>query len=169
MLLIMVCCHFDKNSVPPIIDDIRILHIQGCVIHMYPFFTEVYFTVGLTSHAAFPDIVQFDRIIVNVGDGYVGDPTSVDYGKFIAPVRGSYMINAVIYNDIGPCAADLRKNAEKIIVVRNGNQGSGSQSLVLDLEAGDELFLWRSSYLPADTLFDKHHTSFSGSLLHAAV
>ena len=42
---------------------------------------------GLSEYKSFPgvQIIKFDRVITNVGGGYIDDVNNTNYGKFIAP------------------------------------------------------------------------------------
>ena len=104
----------------------------------------MYFTVGLSEHTTFlgRDIIKFDRILTNVGGGYIGDVNNADYGKFIALKNGTYQFNAVIYSKDDLVAVDLLRNEELITVAHNGGPDGGSASLavVLDLKEGDQVY-----------------------------
>ena len=127
----------------------------------------MYFTVGLSLSKAFGDreILKFDQIITNVGGGYIDDNNNTDYGKFIAPQNGTYQFNANLYNDGEWIGADLVKNGQYMGVANNGEEGTGSLSVILDLEEGDEVYLTRPCWVPNNSEYDQHVTSFSGFLI----
>ena len=54
--------------------------------------SEIYFMVSMTYDASFVDkeIIKFDKIITNVGGGYIDNVNNADYGRFIAPRNGTY-------------------------------------------------------------------------------
>ena len=131
----------------------------------------IHFLVGLTQNSKFDvgKIITFDKIITNVGGGYIDDVNNTDYGKFIAPGNGTYQFNAITYSTEGSIGADLFKNEERVTVANNGREGSGSGSLsvVLDLKAGDQVFLRQPHWVSEDAVYDKYVTTFSGVLIRA--
>ena len=99
----------------------------------------MYFTVGPPQPTTFMDrgIIKFDRIITNVGGGYIDDSNKADYGKFIARRSGTYQFNANLYNRNEVLGSDLLKNGQFMGGANNGGGGTGSLSVILDLEEGD--------------------------------
>ena len=128
----------------------------------------VHFLVGLTEHYSVDgnEIIKFDKIINNIGRGYMDDANSTDYGKFVAPGNGTYQFNAIIYSQTIWIAADLMKNEEHIIIANNGGGGPGSLSVVLDLKEGEKVYLKKTHWVLNGAVYDKYITSFSGVLVH---
>ena len=125
--------------------------------------------VSMTTNKQFvaPQTITFDKIITNVGDGYIDDVNNVDYGKFIAPVNGTYQFNVNLYNEDHKIGCDLMKNQVFIITANNGGSGPASVTAILDLKEGDHVYLktpgWGAAW---------HHrssTSFSGSLSRSTI
>ena len=128
----------------------------------------VYFMVRLAQHTNFGDeeIIKFDKIITNIGGGYIDDDAiNTDYGKFIAPQRGTYQFSANVFNRDKLIAADLMKNGMLIIGTSNGGRGTGSLSAILDLKEGDEVYLRKPHWVEDDAAYNHYFTSFSGGLL----
>ena len=80
----------------------------------------VYFTVGLTTSRTFSPEIKFDKIITNIGGGYIDDVNNADYGEFITPLNGTYEFNANFYNENNLIGGDLMKNGRLVVVARNG-------------------------------------------------
>ena len=124
--------------------------------------------VGLEASTAFPSsgILQFDKAVTNVGGGYVIDSGDPNYGKFIAPLNGTYQFYANMYSgkEVG---AALVLNGNWIISATNGNVGSASLSAVIDLAQGDEVWLENLPEVFNTTKYNRYFTSFTGFLLHA--
>ena len=61
---------------------------------------DVHFTVRLGSDTSVPkgELVKFDKVISNVGAGYIDDSGHTDYGKFIVPISGTYQFLVTITN-----------------------------------------------------------------------
>ena len=91
--------------------------------------------VSMTYDVSFVDkeIIKFDKIITNVGDGYIGDNGNDDYSKFITPQNGTYQFHANLYNRDNLIGMDLVKNDMLIIGAHNGGTGPASLSAILDL------------------------------------
>ena len=125
--------------------------------------------VGLNADASFPrlGIIKFNRIVTNIGNGYIGNNSDPNYSKFIAPVNGSYMFSANFYHNSGQVGGDLRVNGTFIISSKNGAEGTASLSAVVALEQGDEVWLENPSWVSVIRPYNKYFTSFSGGLLHA--
>ena len=71
--------------------------------------------------------LYFDKIITNVGGGYIDDDISVDYGKFIAPENGTYLFTARVHSQDSWVGTDLYKNSVFITSALNYlGGGSGS-------------------------------------------
>ena len=111
------------------------------------------------------EIMKFDKIITNVGGGYIDDDNNTDHGKFVAPQNGTYQFNAIIYNQDLWMGANLEKNGHIIVVANNGGDGAGSLNLILDLEVGDEVYLTRPHWVDDNSEYDPYITSFSGFLI----
>ena len=122
-------------------------------------FSGVHFAVGLSQHTSFPSTVKFDKIITNVGGGYIDGSSNSDHGKFIAPENGTYQFSATFYNDTMTVGADLKKNGQLVIV------GHTCFSIILDLKEKDEVFLVRSTWVPGLAEYNHFATSFSGFLI----
>ena len=129
----------------------------------------VYFTVGLSQTTFMEgEIIKFDRVITNVGGGYIDDDSNADCGKFIAPQNGTYQFNVNVYNDNERIGADLLWNSELVLGTKNGN-GAGSQSAILDLKENDQVYLQRPQWVSDTTTYIKHFINFSGFLMRAEV
>ena len=129
----------------------------------------VYFTVGLTTSRTFSPEIKFDKVITNVGGGYIDDVNNADYGKFIAPLNGTYQFNANIYNENNLTGGDLMKNGRLVVLTKNGGGGPASISAIVDLKVGDEVYLKRPTWVLPNTEYDRYFTSFSGVRIHADV
>ena len=106
------------------------------------------------------EIIKFDRIITNSGDGYI-----VSDGKFISPIKGTYQFSGTLFDNNKKIASYLKKNEAQIIAATNGGAGTGSFSVILDLVEGDEVYLERPHWVDNDAEYS-HVSSFSGVLLH---
>ena len=128
----------------------------------------VYFTVGLSTYTEFleQEIIKFDKVITNIGGGYIDDDNHADYGKFITPQNGTYQFNANLYNKDKVIGADLRVNSGRaVIATRNAGSGTTSFSAILDLKENEEVYLTRPEWVSDYTEYDKYFTSFSGFLI----
>ena len=127
----------------------------------------VYFSVGLKAYTAFPlAALYFDKIITNVGGGYIDDDSSVDYGKFITPENGTYLFTPSVHSQNSLVGADLYKNSVFITSALNYlGGGSGSLTAILDLQEGDEVYLRRPSTTASGRLYYWAATSFTEVLL----
>ena len=127
----------------------------------------MYFTVGLSDYKTFREweIIKFDKIITNIGGGYIDDVNSTDYGKFIAPGNGTYQFSASFFNFSNRAGADLNKNGEFIMVADNGHDGYGGLCVIFDLKEGDEVYLVKPYWVGNDVTFHAFITSFSGFLV----
>ena len=124
------------------------------------------FMVQLTSHKAFTahSVIQFDRVMVNIGGGYISDNTSADYGKFIAPVTGSYQFIAVVFSENSKVGAFLHVNGPINIRTSSGpGGGTGVASTVVQLEKNDQVYL-ESTTWGANEL-NRYFSFFSGHLI----
>ena len=54
------------------------------------------------------------------------------------------------------------KNGRYMGVANNGGDGTGSLSVILDLEEGDEVYLIRPHWVPNQAEYDPYVTTFSG-------
>ena len=127
----------------------------------------MYFTFGISVYTTFPneEIIKFDKIINNVGGGYIDDVNNADYGKFISPGNGTYQFNANLYGYGKLIGADLFKNGMFIIAMRNGGDGGASLSTIVDLTEGDEVYLQRAPYTDGSAGYDLYFNSFTGFLI----
>ncbi|XP_053188118.1 heavy metal-binding protein HIP-like [Scomber japonicus] len=130
---------------------------------------KVAFSLGLTDKGQVgpfnTDItLKFSKVFTNFGQVY-----SPSTGLFTAPVRGAYYFsfNTIdIRSDIS-LLVYLYHNDKRVLAIHNyssNGSASVSNSLVLQLEKGDEVYL----LLPAgEAVYDDpaHHTSFNGFLL----
>ena len=130
---------------------------------------DVFFTVGLSVHTTFRrlEIIKFDRVINNVGGGYIDDVNNADYGKFIAPVNGTYQFNANLFSNGKAIGADfIRNGAGGVIAMNNGGAGNAGFSVILDLTAGDEVWLQITTWADASASYNRYYNSFSGVLIY---
>ena len=128
----------------------------------------MYFTVGFSQHKQFPNInetIKFDRIITNVGGGYIDDVTNADYGKFIVPGNGTYQFNAILFSNGPEAGAHLMKNSTIITSAWNALDGSAGLSAILDLTEGDKVYLQRAVWQSGNTVYHEYMNSFSGFLI----
>ena len=125
----------------------------------------VYITVAMTGPYEFleGEIIKFDRIITNMGDGYVQSS-----GKFISTVSGTYQFSGTFYEKRDLIGALLKKNGQGVIQANNGERGTGTLSVILSLKAGDEVYLERPGWVDDDARYS-HVSSFSGALLRPDV
>ena len=129
----------------------------------------MYFTVGLSVHTTFRrlEIIKFDRVINNVGGGYIDDDANADYGKFIAPKNGTYQFNANLYNANKGIGADFITNGGGgVIAMNNGGAGNAGLSVILDLTEGDEVWLQIAPLADESASYIWYYNSFSGFLIN---
>ena len=132
-------------------------------------FLGVYFVVQLGTDQMFPanSIIQLDDVKENVGGGYINDTTNADYGKFIAPVGGTYQFIVTIMNKYSAKVyGDLMVNG-----VIQSSSFAGQKHLqtvmaatVVNLNVGD--MVWVKGHHSA-TYRAKGFMSFFGHLIHA--
>ena len=125
---------------------------------------------GLNDDVSFrgQERITFNRIITNIGGGYIDDDNNADYGKFIAPVNGTYQFNVNLCNETTKVGADLVKNGALIISAINGNSGgSGSVNVILDLTEGDAVHMGKPEWMATGSVYNRYFTSFSGVLIRA--
>ena len=127
--------------------------------------------VSMTNDVSFVDkeIIKFDKIITNVGGGYIDDVNNADYGKFIAPRNGTYQFNVNLFSNNKLIRADLLKNDMVVIGASNGGSGPTSVSAMLDLNEGDQVYLQKLDWMPNEAVHNKLFTSFSGSLYRSTL
>ena len=125
----------------------------------------------LTSDTGFqPDgVIQFDNVIVNIGGGYIANATDPNYGKFIAPVAGSYRFIAGVFNRAVNVGVDLMVNGEFHIAAGNEPNGAGMTSTVAHLEEHDVVYLENPEWALNTSQFDQWRSFFSGHLIHPNV
>ena len=133
---------------------------------------QVYFTVGNSqtlNNLPAGRILVFDKVITNKGGAY--NPTN---GAFVAPFDAVFAFSWTIVVHTG--------NKINVFLMRNGNSqglaqaadgstgiqnGGGSNTLILELKAGDIVHLevdsWGSTF--SRQVFGHGHSSFSGWLL----
>ena len=129
------------------------------------------FLVKPTAHFKKPSgsTLTFDDVIINVGGGYVANPTDVNYGRFIAPIAGIYQITFTFENveATQKVGAFLVKNDWDYLVRDRAdvvNDHSGVIALMLRLEAGDQV---RLTGRDTHHYFKAERTTFSEYLLYA--
>ena len=125
---------------------------------------------GLSEHKSFlgVQIIKFDKVITNIGGGYIDDVNNADYGKFITPENGTYQFNVNLYNEDTKIGGDLVKNGALIISAAGGKEGgSGGLSAILDLTEGDEVYLGKPGWMATGSVYSRYFTSFSGVLIRA--
>ena len=125
---------------------------------------------GLSGNVCFlgVQVIKFDRVITNIGGGYIDDVNNADYGKFITPQNGTYQFNFNLYNEVAKVGADLVKNGALIISVISGKDGgSGSVNAILDLTEGDAVYLKKPLWVADGSVYHRYFTSFSGVLIRA--
>ena len=119
--------------------------------------------VSVTNDAGFvgTQIIKFDKIITNIGGGYIDDVNNADYGKFIAPKNGTYQFNSNLFNRDKLIGAELLKNGMLIIGTSNGGGGLASISAILDLNQGDQVYMQKPYWMPNESVLEKFFTSLS--------
>ena len=139
---------------------------------MHSCFTDVYFTVSLSTPTSVPrrQAVKFDEVITNVGDAYISNISEADYGKFIAPVSGAYQFLVTVGNSIlatnNKAKIYLRVNDDwKLNLEVDDNADLGTCHLLVKLNVGDKV--WVVSVTHDPNYFMGWYTSFSGHLVHA--
>ncbi|XP_059167221.1 complement C1q-like protein 3 isoform X2 [Physella acuta] len=129
----------------------------------------VAFSAGLTKSLNVSEHVNvtFDRVWVNVGNGY--NPTT---GVFTAPHDGTY---SIMYHGLaeydGTLWLDLYKNSNYLSSAYahiTGQYGAASNSIVLALTAGDELYITGHGSSILYGLPDDVYATFTGYLLFYA-
>ena len=139
---------------------------------MHSCFTDVYFTVRLSTPTSVPErqVVKFDEVITNVGDGYIDNASNADYGKFIAQVSGACQFLVTIGN------SNLATNDKAKISMRVNNiwkmslqvdnkADLGACHLAVKLKEGDKVWVMSVTHDP--NYFMGLYTSFSGHLIQA--
>lgn len=107
------------------------------------------------------EVFKFDKVVVNEGNHF-----NLKTGIFTAPINGLYHISCTIeVSAAGNAYYRLMKNNENDFYVGgyivNTAKASQSQSIVMDLQKGDRVFLMgRSTFSLQNT-----YTYFSGYLL----
>ena len=107
------------------------------------------------------DVITF----VNVGGGYINDSNNADYGRYIAPVKGTYHFSATVSSDNFDAGFDFEKNQNVLYSTYNGGDGTTSLSAILDLEAGDAVYLERLDWVGDNAEYNHNYNSFSGFLV----
>ena len=128
--------------------------------------------VRLNTHRSFAnnEITKFNKIITNVGGGYIDDDNNAEYGKFIAPCNGTYQFSATFSNGDTYIGADLcMNNGGLIIAANNGGVGAASLSAILDLQESDQVYLRKPLWVDNEAAYNHYFTSFSGILVRVAV
>uniref|UniRef100_A0A8C7ZHF6 Complement C1q like 1 n=1 Tax=Oryzias sinensis TaxID=183150 RepID=A0A8C7ZHF6_9TELE len=128
----------------------------------------VAFYAGLRNPQEGYDILHFDDVVTNIGGNYEGST-----GKFTCKIPGTYFF---IYNvlmrggDGTSMWADLNKNgqvrASAIAQDQDQNYDYASNSVILHLDAGDEVFIKLDGGKAHGGNSNKYST-FSGFLLYA--
>ncbi|EPQ14086.1 Complement C1q-like protein 2 [Myotis brandtii] len=128
---------------------------------------KIAFYVGLKSPHEGYEVLKFDDVVTNLGNHY--DPTT---GKFSCQVRGIYFFTYHILmrgGDGTSMWADLCKNgqvrASAIAQDADQNYDYASNSVVLHLEAGDEVYVKLDGGKAHGGNNNKYST-FSGFLLY---
>ena len=132
--------------------------------------TDVYFVVQFGTDKAFAanSTIKFDKVKQNVGGGYIDDTNSANYGKFIAPVNGTYQFIVNVMN---------RKLYVYGLLMVNGVLESrsfagmeelqmGMATAVVHLNAGDQVWIENSPY-GSKNMYNAGFTSFSGHMIRA--
>ena len=110
------------------------------------------------------NVIEFDNVIVNMGGGYIANATDPNYGKFIAPISGTYQFITALYNDNSQVGAALHVNGDTLIQSRNGPAGgTGMLSIVAKLEKNDPV--WLVCPVRGVNQLDRYFTFFSGHLI----
>ena len=87
-----------------------------------------------------------------------------NYGKFIAPISGTYQFITALYNDNSQVGAALHVNGDTLIQSRNGPAGgTGMLSIVAKLEKNDPV--WLVCPVRGVNQLDRYFTFFSGHLI----
>ena len=137
------------------------------VNYLHIFHTDVYFAVQLSADKAFNNssIIQLDDVKQNVGGGYIDDNNNVDYGKFIAPVTGTYQFIVTTMNKASPIYGELIINGGMVSQSYSGSSQpqTGITTTVVPLNAGDKVWIKSRNVNEYRARF----TSFSGHLIHA--
>ncbi|XP_077980421.1 uncharacterized protein LOC144435687 [Glandiceps talaboti] len=108
--------------------------------------------------------IIYNKVYSNIGNGY-----DVSTGKFTCPVSGMYvfMISALRYPNNDNLFVCIMKNTTKLPCVfanSSGNRESGANSVIIDVQQGDEIWARLGS---GHSLFSNTNgfTTFSGYLL----
>ncbi|XP_060579039.1 complement C1q subcomponent subunit A-like [Ruditapes philippinarum] len=133
----------------------------------------VAFMAQLTKHMVNPPqhtVVVFDSVLTNVGGAYKSSS-----GVFLAPVNGTYTIHLVASSTPKTSSEYLHlyimHNMLKVgYIFLDQNPGRAlirSTSIVIQLRAGDTLFVKIGNPNPRGTLYGSNfHTVFSGFLIN---
>ncbi|KAH3847427.1 hypothetical protein DPMN_089748 [Dreissena polymorpha] len=107
--------------------------------------------------------VTFETVIYNRGGGY--DP---DRSMFIAPQSGVYMFSITLgyQSAIHSFYCELNHNAQSVagFYGDHGISGSGSQTVVIEVQAGDAIWVWVLTQTK-EVISGRSLSSFSGILL----
>ena len=132
------------------------------------YFVDIYFTVRLTSNGSVPKghPVKFNAVVTNVGDGYVDNSSHIDYGKFVAPISGTYQFFVTITKSDDATISKVRINlvVNSSLKVNIGAADTGTCHLVTKLGEGDKVWVEGATY--NTNYFHLQYTSFSGNLIH---
>ena len=135
------------------------------------YFIDIHFTVRLTSDGSVPkgEPVKFNAVVTNLGGGYVDNSSHIDYGKFVAPVSGTYQFSVTITksNEATNSKARINLVVNNSFKVNIGAADTGTCHLVIKLGEGDKVWVQSATY--NTNYFQLQYTSFSGNLIHEAL
>ncbi|KAH3715704.1 uncharacterized protein LOC127855545 [Dreissena polymorpha] len=116
------------------------------------------------NHIGLNQNILFDQVLTNEGDGY-----RQNNGVFTAPQAGVYVFSSTILT--------LLNRELHAVIVHNGNvvtritshgdsgrHDQGSQTVVIKMNAGDEVAVQNSEY-PDESVYGAMYSSFSGYLI----
>ena len=132
--------------------------------------TDVYFVVQLGTDKAFQAnlTIKFDKVKQNVGGGYIDNTNSTDYGKFIAPMNGTYQFIVTIMNENQDVYGNLMING---VLESESYAGvvtlqMGMATAVIYLKTGDQVWI-KNSQSDSGGMYRAGYTSFSGHMIRA--
>ena len=107
--------------------------------------------------------IEFDRVITNIGQAY--DPR---HGHFTAPVNGMYLMSATIMSVVNKHVyCDIVKNGNTVTSFYGGTTDaqSDTQVIVLDLQAGDMVWIRHKSGGYSNEMINTFNSYFAGFII----
>lgn len=106
---------------------------------------------------------MFDEVITSIGDPY-----NPEYGFFVAPVNGTYVISVTVSAELTSTNntifyAFINAAGKNVARIVGHNRQQSTQVVILDLKAGDPVFVMNSQV--TFSVLGSLYTSMAGFLL----